>query len=60
MKQRANFDTTYCTSLICKHKCWRHVKNYEFEENNNYWFQEKCKNEGYPVNIPVNEENKKL
>lgn len=44
MKQRANFDTTYCQSLTCKRKCWRHVSNFEFEKENYYWFQDKCIN----------------
>lgn len=48
---KANFDTTYCTSLTCKNKCWRYTSNFEFEKN--YWFQEKCINSGYSVNIPI-------
>ena len=42
MKQRADFDTTYCQSVTCKRKCWRHVSNFEFEEDKNYWFINKC------------------
>ena len=44
MKQKADFDTTYCKSITCKNKCWRHVSNFEFEEDKNYWFQDKCIN----------------
>lgn len=55
MKQRANFDTTYCQNLTCKRKCWRHVSNFEFEEGNYYWFQDKCINHEYSVNVPINE-----
>ena len=44
MKQKADFDTTYCRSITCKRKCWRHVSNFEFEEDKNYWFQDKCIN----------------
>ena len=40
-KKKANFDTTYCTSLTCKNKCWRHSSNFEFEENEYYCFQDK-------------------
>ena len=55
MKQKANFDITYCTSVICKNKCWRHVSNFEFDVGKNYWFQDKCINSSYSINIPVNE-----
>lgn len=58
MKQKANFDTTYCTSLACKSKCWRHISNFEFEEGKNYWLQDKCINSSYSINYPVNEEKR--
>lgn len=57
MKQKANFDTTYCKSITCKNKCWRHVSNFEFEEGKNYWFQERCINCNCIVNVPENEKN---
>jgi hypothetical protein len=57
---KANFDTTYCTSLTCKNKCWRHTSNFEFENDKNYWFQEKCINSGYSVNIPIEKKEKKV
>ena len=57
MKQKANFDTTYCKSITCKNKCWRHVSNFEFEEGKNYWFQDRCINCNCVVNVPVNKEN---
>lgn len=60
MKQRANFDTTYCQNLTCKRKCWRHVSNFEFEEGNYYWFQDKCINHEYSVNVPINEKKELL
>lgn len=56
MEQKANFDTTYCQSLTCKKKCWRHVSNFEFEEGKHYWFQDKCENKNNVINIPINEE----
>ena len=55
MKQNANLDTTYCNSVTCKNKCWRHVSNFEFEKDKNYWFQDKCISSGYSINYPVNE-----
>lgn len=55
MKQRADFDTTYCNSITCKSRCWRHVSNFEFEEGKNYWFQDRCINSSYSINCPVNE-----
>ena len=42
---KASFDKTYCTSEICKNKCWRHKSNYEFEEDKLYWFMERCEEE---------------
>lgn len=42
MKQKADFDTTYCNSITCKSKCWRHVSNFEFEENKDYWLINRC------------------
>lgn len=57
MKQKANFDTTYCKSVICKNKCWRHVSNFEFEEGKNYWFQDRCISCNCVINVPVNKEN---
>ena len=53
--QNADFDTTYCRSITCKRKCWRHVSNFEFEKESNYWFQDKCINSNYSINIPVNQ-----
>ena len=38
MKQKANFDTTYCNSITYKSKCWRHVSDFEFKEGKNYWY----------------------
>ena len=32
MKQ-ANTDTTYCISIKCTKKCWRHISNYDLNEN---------------------------
>lgn len=43
MKLKANTDTTYCQSFSCQTKCWRHFKNWEFDENENYWFIQECK-----------------
>lgn len=42
MKKKANLDTTYCNSVTCKHKCWRHVSNFEFEEGKDYWLIKQC------------------
>ena len=42
MKQKADFDTTYCNSITCKKRCWRHVSNFEFEEGRNYWYVNDC------------------
>lgn len=44
MKQ-ASTDRTYCTSKLCKEKCWRHESNYEFREDTNYWFMNNCEKE---------------
>lgn len=44
-KKQANTDTTYCTSKLCKNKCWRHTDNYEFNENQGYWFMSNCEKE---------------
>lgn len=41
-KKRANTDTAYCVNTECAKKCWRHKDNWEFDENENYWFMEKC------------------
>lgn len=46
MKQKANFDTTYCQSSTCKDKCWRHVSNFEFEEGKNYCYMNNCEIKG--------------
>ena len=42
--QKANTDTTYCTSITCMEKCWRHRSNFIFEEDENYWFMNTCEN----------------
>lgn len=42
MKIKANTDTTYCRSFSCQSKCWRHIKNWEFDKDENYWFMEEC------------------
>lgn len=47
MKQKADFDTTYCKSITCKNRCWRHVSNFEFEEDKNYWYINDCMLERY-------------
>lgn len=47
MKIKANFDTAYCDSTICKSKCWRHVSNFEFEKDKNYWYVNDCILERY-------------
>lgn len=47
MKQKADFDTTYCNSITCKNKCWRHVSNFEFEKDKNYWYVNDCMLERY-------------
>lgn len=39
---KANTDTTYCSSFSCQSKCWRHIKNWEFDKDENYWFMEEC------------------
>ena len=57
---KANTDITYCMSLTCKRKCWRHSSNFEFEEGRNYCFQDKCINTDFALNIPVNEHKKLL
>lgn len=44
-KKQANTDTTYCTSKKCKNKCWRHIDNYKFNENQDYWFMSDCEKE---------------
>ncbi len=41
-KIKANTDTTYCRSFFCQSKCWRHIDNWIFDINNNYWFMEEC------------------
>ena len=38
----ANFDTTYCQSVLCKTKCWRHMTNWKFDKDKNYWFMLEC------------------
>ena len=42
---KASFDKTYCASKECKKKCWRHESNWEFEENELYWFMDRCEEE---------------
>jgi len=54
--QKANYDITYCQSETCTNKCWRHYTNFEFEQGQNYWFQDKC-NEEYAVITPKNEKH---
>ena len=54
MKQKANFDTTYCKSITCKNKCWRHVSNFEFEEGKNYWYVNDCMLERYMKKVDNN------
>lgn len=44
-KKRANTDTTYCTNETCMHKCWRHIHNWEFDKNKDYWLMEYCEEE---------------
>ena len=42
-KKRANTDTTYCTNETCMNKCWRHIHNWEFDNNiERYNFIHKC------------------
>ena len=45
MAEKAYLDVTYCVNTECKNKCWRHMSNYEFEKDNNYWFMEICEPE---------------
>ena len=45
MKEEANTDTTYCTNDNCIEKCWRHVSNWKFDVNKDYWMQEYCEEE---------------
>lgn len=40
-----NIDVTYCTCKDCTKKCWRHVKNFRFNPNENYWYMEICSHE---------------
>lgn len=44
-KNIANHDITYCTDKECKNKCWRHIDNFIFKDNENYWFMNTCQNE---------------
>lgn len=44
-KKRANTDTTYCKGENCSNKCWRHIWNWEFDKDKDYWFMEYCKEE---------------
>ena len=56
MKQKADFDTTYCNSITCKNRCWRHVSNFEFEEGKNYWYINDCMLERYTKKVKQNED----
>lgn len=48
MKEKADFDITYCEGKDCKEKCWRHKDSFEFEKNKCYSFMERCiENEKY-------------
>ncbi len=49
-KREANADTTYCTNKKCIDKCWRHIDNWIFDINNNYWFMDCCKRENKRLN----------
>ena len=44
-KKQANTDTTYCNNKNCSDKCWRHINNYEFDNNKNYWVMSICDKE---------------
>jgi len=44
-KPYANSDTTYCTNETCLDKCWRHISNWKFNENEDYWLMEYCAEE---------------
>lgn len=54
MKQKADFDTTYCISNSCEKKCWRHVSNFEFEENKAYWYVTDCMLERFEKKVEDN------
>ena len=36
-KKKANTDTTYCINTTCN-KCWRHISNWKFDNDKNYWY----------------------
>ena len=44
---KASTDITYCTNVNCTNKCWRHKDKWQFEDNANYWFMEKCEEKLY-------------
>lgn len=54
MKQKADFNTTYCNSTTCKSNCWRHITNFEFEDNKNYWYVNDCMLERYTKKVDDN------
>lgn len=41
-KKIAKTDITYCINKECTNKCWRHEDNFEFDNNKNYSWMEKC------------------
>jgi hypothetical protein len=44
-KKKANTDTTYCKSESCPNKCWRHIWNWKFDSDTDYWMMDRCKEE---------------
>lgn len=54
MKPKADFDTTYCISNSCEKKCWRHISNFEFEENKAYWYVTDCMLERFEKKADIN------
>ena len=44
-KKKANTDNTYCKNESCSKKCWRHISNYRFDNDKDYWLMEMCEEE---------------
>lgn len=40
----ASTNVIYCTNKQCVNKCWRYANKYKFNDDEYYWYKDKCSN----------------